>query len=407
MPRPACLGVLAVLLVLTAPAAARERRNLHLRFPRFALPPGADKEVCVFVRIPRTTPFDLASIEIRHRGFRQGAAANHFLVYLYTGERLAEFAADAGRVVESRACLDLGPADRDRRQLIAAGFAVTSRIQLPRGLVRRLAPVPAAPGGAADGIGILLDANWVNGGTRTRLASTRVVLRGARRRDVRRAALPLFDNAAESGLEVPPLEVRSATGVWGPGLPGGPAGDVCLLDVTGHYHDRGRFFGVDLIGTDGLPRSERDGPSNPFDPGQRYLFAATDFTDPGTRDFLREGERLPLVRAGESLRYTCWHDNGVNRAVRLGCEEVAGQPPGGAGAASKPCTAARSASPECPAADAVFPGRQFTGACVPASLTAGSTPDDEVCALAGAYFEAVPGAPAGEECNVGLLASTP
>ena len=401
--RPARVGILACVLFLTGPAGAREPRTLHLRFPRLAVPAGANTEACVFLRLPAQKPFELASWDIRTRSSGAGLGTLHFLVYVYTGERLAEFSKDAGHIVPSRGCLDLGPVDRDRRQLVASGFART-RGALPQGVALSLNPVPAVPGGPPEGIGLLLDGNWSNGGSRTRYASARVVLHRAPVHTVRRLAQPIFERSAEIALDVPPnvspneghvMSTETSTAAyntahpeappvrdtWGAGITGGPAGDACVLMLTGHMHKRGRFFGVDLIGSDGQVNNPVGGFPNRFEPGRSHLFAAVDYTDPG---ILRFSPPQPL-RATESLHYACWDDNGVTTPVRLGCEETQGVTPGRPGNPAKPCTFG------CPGTDPEYPGRTFTGACVPANLVAGETPDDEVCALAGWYFDAAPG----------------
>jgi hypothetical protein len=414
---PLWIWIAAGALLAAAPAGARGPRTVKLRFPRVALPAGTNAELCLFARVRTAEPFDLGSWEIRHRGAGGDVTPLHFLVYAYQGERLSEFAAEAGRVVESRGCLDLGPADRDARQLFATGEGPRSAGALPPGVALRLAPVPASPGGPPAGLGILLDANWVNDGTRTRFVSTRVVLRRAPRRRVRRVALLIAERTAEQGLAVAPGEVGSTEDstaalnaarpgepplgdAWGPGVRGGPAGDACVIALTGRIHERGRFLGVDLLDAAGTPQNPPGGFPNPYEPGRLHLFGALSWTDPGL------SRPLPplLVRAGEVLHYLCWYDNGVETAGRLGCEEVGGTPPGRpaglpGGGPAKPCTVVRPASPECPATDPAHPGRTFTGACVPAHLVAGQTPDDAACALGGAWFEAVPGAAPGAECD--------
>jgi hypothetical protein len=409
VPRPVRLVFLLALLALAAPAAARQPRTLVLRFPRFTLPPGANRELCVFVRLPGTAPVDVASWKITHHAAR-GMGVRHFLVYAYGGERFADFAAQAGRLVESRGCLDLGPIDRDRRQLIASGASIRSRILYPSGVALRLAPVPDAPGGVPAGIGLLLDANWVNGSSRTRAASTRMVLRRPVRRSVRRLAVPFGSRTPERGLSVPPGELRSTEDSTAarPATPDvwQPAADACVLLVSGQMHEHGRLVAVDRLGTDGLPRNPADGPLDPFESGRRHLFAATDYTDPGSL-----GATPLLVRAGEALHPLCWHDNGVERSVRLGCEETPGVVPGAAaglgGAPAKPCTVVRSGSPECPPGDPAYPTRSFTGACVLANLVAGDAPDDEVCGLTGVVYDAVPGASDAAGCDVSALPPLP
>ena len=98
------------------------------------------------------------------------------------------------------------------------------------------------------------------------------------------------------------------------------------------------------------------------------------------------------MRAGEWLRVGCWHDNGTRVPVRLGCEEVSGEAPGSIDVGpAKPCTIVGRNPSECPASDPAYPGRTFTETCVAANLVAGPDPDDEVCALAGFYYDAAPG----------------
>ncbi len=393
MPRPSRLLIAALPLALLASTATARRphtpHTLKLRFPRLSIPARTNPEACVLVRVATTAPFDLASIEIRHRGVRGSFAVQHFLVHLYTGERLGEFGAERGRVVPSRGCLDLGPSDRDRRQLVASGTLTRSRSAFPPGVALRLSPVPDTPGGPPAGLGFTLDGEWVNGTPRTRSASALVVLHRARPKKVTHIALPFADRSAEAGLLVAPGEVASTEALaagrqaaWGPGRPGGPDTGACVLQVTGQMHKRGRFFGVDLIGADGTVENPAGGAPNPFEPGRSHLFGALDWTDEGAIVRLH-----PLVLdMGQALHYACWDDNGAMRAPRLGCEEVSGVPPGQVGAPAKPCTD----DPECPPTDPAYPGRTFTRACRPANLVAGPTLEDEVCRLDGIYVPADP-----------------
>src|SRR5947207_3543683 len=176
-------------------ASARRPRTLKLRFPRLSIPAVTNPEACLLVRVPTTTPFDVASIEIRHRGVRGSFAVQHFLVHLYTGEQLGEFQAERGRVVESRGCLGLGPSDRDRRQLVASGTLTRGRSAFPPGVALRLSPVPDAPGGPPAGLGFTLDGAWAIGTTRTRRASTVVVL-GRVRPECANSATPPFTHCS-------------------------------------------------------------------------------------------------------------------------------------------------------------------------------------------------------------------
>ena len=392
---PGRVGLVAsTLLLLARSAGASQPRTVRLRFPRLAVPAGQSLEACVLIRVPGRTPFDLASWTITTRTTGAGVGTLHFLVYLYTGEHLADFPKGRGSVQPSRACLDLGPVDLDRRQLIASGTG-QSRGALPRGVALPLAPVPSTPGGAADGIGILLDGNWSNGGSRTGVASARVVLHRAPAHSIRRVARQILERGAETALDVPPnldhvssTETSTATynaAHWSPN----PSVDACMLMLTGHMHKRGRFFGVDLIGADGQVHNPPGGFPNRFDPERSHLFGSPDYTDPGALRFTP-----PVLHAGEALHYACWDDNGVTTSVRLGCEESTGVPPGSAGRPAKTCFVAGPVSGDCPASDPAYPGRAFTRACVPAHLVAGPSTEDEVCA---------PGAAPGSECDVSRL----
>jgi hypothetical protein len=93
-----------------------------------------------------------------------------------------------------------------------------------------------------------------------------------------------------------------------------------------------------------------------------------------------------IVQQGEQLTYTCFHDNGINTPVKLGCEETAGVPPGKsiveqvlAGG-----DAFHGAARWC-ASDADCAG-YGTGRCVPANLVFGELADDDMCILPGLYY---------------------
>jgi hypothetical protein len=404
-PRSALVAALLVLVAM--PASARVARTAKVKFPPVTVPPKSNTEFCAFARVPEGEVFDMASSVIRNAGIGRGLSVIHFLVYTYRGEHLAEFAAEEGRVVQSKGCLDLGPIDRDRRLLIASGTGRKNHPVFPGGLVLPLEPRP-------DGIGIVMDANLENNATKPRRFSSTVVLKRAKPGAAVRRLTGIFERTAEQGLVVPPFSVVSTEATtaalnaarpaepalldsWGPGIPTlgepAPAGDACVLIVSSQMHKRTRFIGVDLVGADGMVKPPTgNGFANPIEIGRRHLWGSPDYTDPGT---LTTFPGLP-VRAGERLRYACWVDNGVTTAVRLGCEESAGVVPGIAaglagGGPAKPCHGAATISPECPPSDPAFPGRTFTGACVPANGVAGPTPDDEACILAGFYYDAAPG----------------
>jgi hypothetical protein len=221
------------------------------------------------------------------------------------------------------------------------------------------------------------------------------VLERAEPDTVRRRLRPILERGAEAGVLVPPFATAASEDLvdarWR------PAADACLYTVTGKLHRRGLFLGVDVLdAADREINPATGGIVNPFEPARYHLYGTPDWTDSGSRRF-DEGF---LVRAGESLRVGCWHDNGTRVPVRLGCEEVDGEAPGGVAVGpAKPCTIVGLNPSECPASDPAWPGRTFTGTCVAANLVAGPDPDDEVCALAGFYYDAVPGAAPESACD--------
>lgn len=389
----------AALLVGPTPSgAARAPRKLKVALPAVRVPASSNVEQCWFVRFPTADTFDVGEWSIRVKGSGGTGYVQHFLVYQYQGQHLAEFATQQKQLIESRACLDLGPADRDVRQLIAAGSAPNVRGAYPPGVALALTPTPATPGGGPDGIGILLDANLVNEGTRPRKMSAKVILKRAKPGTVRARLKSILDRGAEAGLLVPPVAQAATEDLvdarWR------PAADACVFDLTGHFHRRGLFMGVEHLDASDAVVPSDGGTPNPYVDGRTHLFGTFDYTDPGTRRF----QRGYLVRAGESLRFGCWHENGIATPVRLGCEELASEAPGTvAGGPAKPCVAFGPSPAECPATDPAWPGRSFTGACVAANVVAGPTPDDEGCALAGFYWDAVPGAAPERACDASAL----
>jgi len=381
------VGATLLFMVLVPAAVARPQpRTITLHFPRFSLPARSNPEACVAFRVGVRAPFDLASVTIRHRGIGRNVSAQHFLVYLYTGADLGAFP-KRGPIVQSRGCLDLGPADRDRRQLVASGTIKRSQGSFAPGTAVRLPSLSIATKGT--GLGFVLDGEWVNGDSRPHTVSVAVVLHRARKKSAAAVALPFSDQSAEAGLDVPPGELRSTemdpagrTAGWGPGRPGAPTGDICVRMITGQMHKRGRFLGIDVVNADGTVRDPGTGVANPFEPGRRHLFGGFDWTDMGS---ITLPEPVKLT-AGDTLHTLCWTDNGVARAVRLGCEETAGVPPGAVGQPAKPCGSAA----DCGVTDPAYPGRTFTGVCEPAVLVAGTGIEDEICRLDGIYVPAGP-----------------
>ena len=87
------------------------------------------------------------------------------------------------------------------------------------------------------------------------------------------------------------------------------------------------------------------------------------------------------------LTYTCAHDNGVMRPVRLGCEEARATARGSR-SWSRPAAEVYGASRVCHTdADCAGYG---TGRCVPANLVFGDLAEDDMCILPGPLLS-VPG----------------
>jgi hypothetical protein len=222
---------------------------------------------------------------------------------------------------------------------------------------------------------------------------------------VKRYVQPIFEVVANGFIKTAPGTTQKSGWFWAPkqldfgaGLGGGkiPDGPACVVQLTAHMHKRGMLFTID---------HEKNGTKT-------RLFETRDYSDPGVRIYTGEGGNPPpfLVNVGERLTYECTHDNGVTTPQKMGCEEVPGVTPGKASAevflagqgltgSATRCTT----DADCQQPDPHFPNRTFTGRCVPANLVFGYTSDDDMCILPGAYFDPVPNAPPGQECDVSLL----
>lgn len=390
-------GVLA-LLAGAAPAAAG--RAIALKMPRIEVPPRSDREVCTFVRLPRREVLETGGSLIVNVGGSSSFTSHHFLMWAYQGASVDAFP-PKGVVQNGEACLDFGPIDRNQRMLIGGSQSPRSLVKLPRGLAQQLPLVTDGRGKKV--IGLILNTHWINGSDETQHATVKVKLLPPRGR-VKRFVQPIFEVTANGFINVLPGQARTTSWAWRPGAPslGGPIGGgsvpegpACVVQVSAHMHRRGKLFTVD------------------FDDGatQRRLFEAQDYSDPGQLVLSGIGPNPAplLVSPGQRLIYRCTHDNGLTTDVRMGCEEEPGVPPGlpiaqtifqgRLDGASKLCAT----DADCPATDPAYPNRSFTGRCVPARLVFGFTSNDDMCILPGAYYDAIPDAPPGRECDLSLL----
>ena len=368
----------AAALAIAPPAAAG--RTVRLKVPRFVVPPHTDREVCTFVRVPMKKAFDLGGSVIVNHGGQGSFTTHHFLMWVYEGTDISRFP-PKGRLVDSKACLDFGPADTNRRTLIGGAQQPRLETRLPDGLAYQIKPTLS---GGQSVAGIILNSHWINGEDTPQKAAVKITLMAAPKHSVRQFLLPLFDVVANGFLKVPPMEQKSVGSDWQPGgfnfggsLGGGafPNGPACVVALTSHMHKRGTLFTIEFLNGNTAVECA--------DKGMMCL-TATDYTDPPQVQFTPP----LLVKVGQGLRYTCTHDNGVNdRPIKMGCEEQPSVIPGVDAATAlfsghgTTCAAKRCASD----ADCAGFG---TGKCVPANLVFGFTSDDDMCIMPGAWYPA-------------------
>jgi hypothetical protein len=400
--RAIALAAGVLLFAFAPPAEARRQRTMTLKMPRIEVPPGADREVCTFVRLPRKQAMELGGTLITNIGNKPGFTSHHFLMWAYTGTHPDAFPTE-GEIQDGEACLDFGPSDREQRVLVAGSQSPRQLQKLPRGVAQTLPLIEDASG--REVVGLIMNTHWINSTDQPQNASVKVKVLPARGK-IKRQMQPIFEVVANGFILVPPAGTRTTGWAWRPGTPplirgglgGGsvPEGDACVVTLTAHMHKRGKLFTIDHDTGDGTATR---------------VFETTSYSDPGQLTMNGQGPNPKplLVRKGERLRYACTHDNGATdpASVKLGCEEQPGVPPGksiaqvifqggGLTGAAKRCAA----DTDCTPTDPAYPGRTFTGRCVPANLVFGFTSEDDMCILPGAYYDADPAAAPGHECDL-------
>ena len=347
------------ILPLDPPPAGQ---GYQVAVPAFALGDAPEVEGCVFVRLPNEEAAYLSGYEINMR-----PGSHHFIVYRYSGDACERdddgdgtpncIDQDSGdafppEFVEDIGCNDQGPDDRFRKALIAGSQTPTALITYPEGVALKLDPHQ----------GLLLNAHYINYYSDTQ-AEVLVNFYTVPAAQVEHEAKNLFDVVANAFIDVPPFSTQTAGWSWSPSTP------IALIGLTSHMHKRGSLFTIDYVGDDGSDKNPADGPVDPD--GQRHLYVNTDYVDPEELNF----DPPLIIQPGEKLVYTCQHDNGVNRSLKMGCEEESGVVPG------SPLQPARACSED---TDCAGFG---TGQCVPANLVFGYTSDDEMCIMPGVYYE--------------------
>ena len=393
-----CALALALVATLATPALAR--RSYTVRVPKFEVPAARNREICVFVPLKKLKkPMDIGEVRIINQGGTPLFATHHLIVYAYHGTTDSVAGLD-GKVIDDKACLNFGSGKPSDLQIVATSQGPDTRWLTPTGTALEIQPMTGSSGKKM--IGLVLNSHWINGDSVPHMARAKVTLVTKKAKEVKRQLKPIFEVVANGFIMVPPGEIKSVQWTWGPGREnlggflGGssyPTGDACVTMLTSHMHKRGILFTTTLIDKAG---------------NQTLLESNTVYTDPPARSY----SPPMLVTSGEMLQYQCTHDNKTN--TKLGCEEQPGVTPGESvidrlthggsftnfNGAAKNCTQQGPDAAECQPTDPKYPGRTFTGNCVPANLVFGFTSEDDMCILPGYYYDATPNAAPGQECTL-------
>jgi hypothetical protein len=189
MPTLRPVAILALVIGLAAPAAARDK-VVRVTLGPFRIEALRDREVCQAVRIPDVPGMEVTSYEVRSLSSRQGRVGSHHLViYGYRGDRSATFALrkNPQDVVDDPGCNGFGPDDffRERVQLAGSGgefqrgkWLLTAG-QTPLGLATLL----PNPGDAPNDAILVINSHYFNNSSKpgrglVRVLSGRVSLPG-------------------------------------------------------------------------------------------------------------------------------------------------------------------------------------------------------------------------------------
>jgi hypothetical protein len=389
--------VLATVLVLVALPAGAKERVVTLRLGPFRVEANRDREVCQAVRIPNARGMEIVGSEVRSRTARKGTlGTHHFVAYGYRGAAASAF---PNGMVDDPGCNGFGPSDFYVNRVSLAGSGGEQR--KGKWLVTANAPPPGLsqplpnPADAPNDAVVILNSHYFNVSSRPARGFVRVKLRLAPADPGKRVLRQVLAVGASRAIDVAPGETGSESALWqadglvNPDTEGGrnPAGDVCLLYMTGHMHLRGTRFILDYE-VDGRP------------PERRLDYE--DYQHP-TVDYYFRGRLLPAYTAENGwprFRYTCEHANGTaGKPLKMGCEESPGVVPGisWAEAEARGISVLESHARPC-GLDGVN-CTTGTGRCVPANLVFGPLSDDDMCILVGAVFDPLPGLPPEQACD--------
>jgi hypothetical protein len=393
------IAALAAAVASGTPAGAARRRIVDLAIGPFRIEANRDREVCQAVRVRGVPGMEVLSYSVRSRTSSAGAVGtHHFAAYGYRGSDSRAFPAG---LADDPGCNGFGPSDFYNHRVSLAGSGGERRrgrwlvtdSAVPPGLSQPLPNPTDAPGDAL----IVLNSHYFNDSARPARGYARLRLRLGPADPHKRVLRQLLAVDASRRIDVAPGTSGSETATWqadgaeNPDTEGGanPAGDVCLLYLTGHMHKRGARF---------MLAYEREGA--PMEPP---LLDFTDYVHPAVVYYVR-GFLLPAHTAenGHPLfRYTCEHANGTaGKTIKTGCETEPGMTPG----TSWTDAAARGISPleshARPCGEAGVNCAGFgTGRCVPANLVFGPLSDDDMCILVGTVYDPIPGLPPEQACD--------
>ena len=388
----------AALVFLVGARAEAKGKTVTLTIGPFPIEAKRDREVCRAVHVANVPGMEVLSYEVRSRSFRHGAVGtHHFVAYGYRGAHSADF---PSTLADDAGCNGFGPADFFSSRVSLAGSGGESRKgnwlvtagATPAGLSQ---PLPNPSDTPSDAV-IVLNSHYFNVSPRPARGFVRLKLHLGPADPHKRAIRQVLAIDACRTIDVPPDGMGTETATWQAdgqlnfATEGGanPAGDVCLLYVTGHMHKRGARFTLDYL-------------QQGRDPERRLDY--TDYVHPAV-DYYYRGLLLPAFTAENGwpqFRYTCEHANGTNgKELKMGCEETAGVVPGVAWVEAEQRGLSVLESHARPCGDnAVNCTSGTTGRCVPANLVFGPLSDDDMCILVAAAFDPVPGLPPEQACD--------
>jgi hypothetical protein len=387
---------LLVVVALGTPAEAKER-VLRLKLGPFRIEAKRDREVCQAFRIPKVPGMDVVGYDVRSRTFRGGEiGTHHFVAYGYRGVDSAAFPKG---MVDNAGCNGYGPDDFYVNKVFIAGSGgetrrgrwLVTKGRTPFGLVQRM-PTPADDPTSAV---VVLNSHYFNVSDRPGRGYVRVTIRLAPSDPTKRAIRMLNAIDASYDIMVPPGARATETATWqADGTPNpeaegtgrNPAGDVCVLWLTGHMHKRGVHFRIDY----------EEGGQPP-----RKMHEFTDYVHPGLVLF-PQGFLLRAYTAENGwprFRYTCTHanDGTAEGGVKQGCEMEPNVAPGIAWREA-PATPLLNHARPC-GEGAVNCQGVGTGRCVDANLVFGALSDDDMCIMPAAIYDPKPGVPPDRACD--------